>query len=142
MSQPNPLSDYVPQAHRRTVERLAALAPHRAAEFWNKWNTEGISKAEAQKLIAELTAAREEQRLPAQPAEVKLAVLAQVAQRTREEIDAEMEREVEQRKRLYAQTVHTWTEQQYANRQQAEAWRHRYDPCGLWGEATLASELD
>lgn len=135
--------DWGPEpAHRKLIERVCALVPHRAQDFWKAWNTKpGISRVQAEKLIADLTEARkQEQLLPPQPSAMKLRTLAQTAQRTREEIDAEMEQAKQrQRKQLYDQTLHTWIEIQYANRLAAEAWQHRYDPMGLWGPMTLAS---
>src|SRR5215471_1147356 len=45
-------------ARRGLIEKLCALAPDRAQEFWRKWNVEGFPKEEAERLIAELTEAR------------------------------------------------------------------------------------
>jgi hypothetical protein len=44
-------------AGRRLVEKLVALAPDRADEFWRRWN-EGFPKDEVERLIAELKEAR------------------------------------------------------------------------------------
>lgn len=109
------------------------------------WSEEGILrrlKRRRPKPVAKPAQAATVQ-LAAQPAEVKLRTLAQTAERTREEIDADMERAaVQRRKEMYDQTLNTWIEIQYANRLAAEAWQSRYDPQGLWGPMTLASKLD
>jgi hypothetical protein len=44
-------------AHRELIEKLCALAPDRADEFWRRWN-EGFPIDEAKQLIEELTEAR------------------------------------------------------------------------------------
>jgi hypothetical protein len=44
-------------ARRGLVEKLCALAPDRADEFWRRWN-EGFPEDEAERLIAELREAR------------------------------------------------------------------------------------
>jgi hypothetical protein len=125
-------------AHRRIVEKLVALAPERADEFWVR-HKKGFPKDEALALLEELKAeheARKERaragKLPAQSIEVMLQTHRQATEQVIEQINtAAYEPEPQRRNQIYEVALHHAIEQKFAWQQQEQTLR--YDPMGLWG---------
>src|SRR6516165_4485126 len=85
---------------RWMIEKMVALAPERADEFWAMFKH--LSKDNALRMIEELQAEKEERKrkLPAQPLAVKLLVNRQSNQQLRADLDAELEREAKGRREV------------------------------------------
>jgi hypothetical protein len=115
------------------IEKMVALAPERADEFWAMFKH--LSKDNALRMIEELQAEKEERKrkLPAQPLAVKLLVNRQSNQQLRADLDAELEREAKGRREVYQMALEQAIEEKFAWQQRQEAWGRRYDPMGLWG---------
>jgi hypothetical protein len=134
-----PLSELPAPATGKVRNELWALVQGtpREAEV-REWFKGLVPHSEAVALIAELRKGH----LPTQPIEVKLKVNRQSNEALRADLDAELARAAETRRRVYEDALHHAIEEKFAWQRAQEAWEHRYDPTGLWGPPNYKTQRE